>query len=80
MKMINRAEFIEKIVDLFDETDPKEITISAQFRDLEEWSSLIGMGLMAMVTDEYGISINMVELHQCKTFEDISNLINSKLG
>jgi acyl carrier protein len=76
--MINRTEFIEKVIDLFDETDPKEITSQVKFRDLEEWSSLVGMGLMAMVADVYEVSIKAIELEKAQTLEDVANLIDSK--
>ena len=77
--MINREDFIKKVRDLFDETVPSEISLNSRFRDLEEWSSLIGMGLMAMSSDEYKISITPAELQKVQTFEELAQVIDHKL-
>lgn len=71
-------DFIKKFADQFDDTDPSEIKADTKFRDLEEWGSLIGMGVIALSKTEYGKTITGKELRQCDTVEDIFNLIASK--
>jgi acyl carrier protein len=71
-------EFIEIFADQFDDTDPSEIKADTKFRDLDEWGSLIGMGVIALSKTEYGKTITSKELRQCETVEDIFNLIASK--
>lgn len=41
-------EFVENFAEQFDDTDASEITASCVFRDLEEWSSLVGMSVIAL--------------------------------
>lgn len=71
-------EFVENFADLFDDTDPSEITASTVFHDLDEWSSLTGMGCIALAKTQYGKTITGAELKACVTVEDAFNLINNK--
>lgn len=71
-------EFVANFAEQFDETDASEITASTEFHDLEEWSSLTGMGIIALAKTEYGKTITGKELRECETVEDVFNLIASK--
>lgn len=71
-------DFVANFADLFDDTDPSEIKADTHFRNLDEWSSLIGMSIIAMAKTEYGKSVSGTELRTCNTVEDIYNLIASK--
>lgn len=71
-------EFIEKFAEQFDDTDPSEITASTRFHELEEWSSIIGMCILALAKTEYGKSISGDELKKCVKVEDVYNLIDNK--
>lgn len=71
-------EFVANFAEQFDDTDASEITPSCVFHDLDEWSSLVGMSVIALAKTEYGKSITGAELKACVTVEDVFNLINSK--
>ncbi len=71
-------EFVTNFAELFDETDASEINAATFFHDLDEWSSLTGMGVIALVKTKYGKSISGKELRECETVEDIFNLVASK--
>lgn len=71
-------EFISAFADQFDDTDVSEITADCKFHDLEEWSSLTGMGVIAMARTMYGKQISGAEIRSCETVEDLFNLINGK--
>lgn len=71
-------EFVANFADQFDDTDPSEIKAETVFRDLEEWSSLVGMGVIALAKTVYGKSITGAELKGCSTVEDVFKLINNK--
>lgn len=71
-------EFVANFADLFDDTDVSEITPSCVFHDLDEWSSLTGMSIIALAKTEYGKSITGAKLRACITVEDVFNLINNK--
>ena len=71
-------KFIEKLADQFDDTDPEEIQAETKFLDLDEWSSLTGMSVIAMAKTTYGKTITGKEIRECETVEDLYNLIASK--
>ena len=71
-------KFIEYFTELFDDTDASEITATTAFHDLEEWSSLTAMGVIAFVKTKYGKTITGKEMKECVTVEDLFNLISSK--
>ena len=58
-------EFIVNFANQFDETDPDEIKADTKFHDLAEWSSLTGMGVIAMAKTIYGKTISGREIREC---------------
>lgn len=71
-------EFVSNFAEQFDDTDPSEIKVDTRFHELEEWSSLLGMSVIAMARTQYGKTITGKEIRECETVEDLFNLIASK--
>lgn len=71
-------DFIKNFAEQFDETDSTEIKANTEFHELEEWSSLTSMGIIAMVKTEYNKTITGKEIRECDTIEDLFNLITNK--
>lgn len=71
-------DFISNFAEQFDDTDASEIQAGTKFHDLEEWSSLIAMSVIALVKTQYGKTITGKEMKECVTVEDLFNLIASK--
>ena len=71
-------EFIENFAEQFDDTDASEIQADTDFHELDEWGSLTGMGVIAMVKTTYGKTITGKEIRECVTVEDLFNLVASK--
>ena len=71
-------EFIENVAEQFDDTDASEIQADTEFHELDEWGSLTGMGVIAMVKTTYGKTITGKEIRECVTVEDVFNLVASK--
>ena len=76
---MNLQEFIQNFADQFDDTDASEITATTNFRDLDEWSSLIALSIIAMVDEEYDVTLKGDDIKNAKTVEDLFNTVNSKL-
>lgn len=68
-------EFIQNFADQFDETDASVFNENTLFHDLDEWSSLIGLSLIAMIDEEYGVVIKGDELRSAKTIMDVYNIV-----
>ncbi len=71
-------EFIELFADLFDEIETSNFTAETDFRDNDEWSSLIGLSVIAMVDDEFDVSLGGNDIKNSKTIADIYNKIVEK--
>ena len=71
-------EFIENFAEQFDDTDASEIQANTEYHELDEWGSLVGMGVIAMVKTTYGKTITGKEIRECVTVEDLFNLVESK--
>lgn len=71
-------DFIERFADQFDDTDASEIMAETHYRELDEWSSLIAMSVIAMAKTEYGKTLTGSEIRTCETVLDLFNVIASK--
>ena len=71
-------EFIDSFVEQFDDTEASEITVYTKFKDLDEWSSLIAMGVIALVRTQYGKTVTGKEIRTCETVKDLFDLVSSK--
>lgn len=71
-------EFIANFADQFDETDASVFTAETKFRELEEWSSLIALSVMAMIDDEYDVQLTANEMREAQTIQDLFNMVSSK--
>lgn len=72
------SKFIENFAEQFDETDPSEITANTNFRDLDEWSSLMALSIIAMVDEEYDVQLKGNDIREAHTVEDLFNTVKSK--
>ena len=72
------TEFIEKLANQFDDTDLSEFQPDTNFQELDEWSSLTSLGIIALVRTEYGKKISAQEIRSCKTIEELYMLAESK--
>jgi len=68
-------DFIEKLRDLFEDSDPEEITAETYFQELGEWSSLSALSVIAMVKTDYERNITGKEIRSCGTVEELFNFI-----
>ena len=72
-------EFVELFAEQFDETDASEILATTVFHDLDEWSSLIGLSIIAMVDEEFDVALKGDDVKKSVTIEDLYNKVIEKL-
>ncbi len=72
-------EFIQNFADQFDDTDASVFTPETEFKELDEWSSLIALSVIAMVDEEYEVTLKGDDIKNSKTIEDLFNDIKSKI-
>ena len=71
-------EFIKTFASLFEETDVEEIKAETKFRELDEWSSLLALSVIAMADEEYEVQLRGDDMRSAKTVEDLYNIIKSR--
>ena len=72
-------QFIEYFSDLFDETESDTIEATTQFKDLEEWSSLVALSVIAMIDEEYDVEFRGDDIRNSTTVEDLYNTVLQRL-
>lgn len=72
-------EFVELFAEQFDDTDASEIKAETVFHDIDEWSSLIGLSVIAMVDEEFDIALKGDDVKNSVTVEDLYNKVIAKL-
>lgn len=71
-------DFIKKFAEQFEETAPEAIQAETEFKNLEEWSSLTALSVLAMVDEEYDIALKGDDIKNAVTVEDLFNKVVSK--
>ena len=69
-------EFIELFQEQFDETE--DIQASTVFHDLDEYSSLIALSIIAMIDEEFNVTVKGDDMRSSVTVEDLYNIVKSK--
>jgi acyl carrier protein len=71
-------EFIENFANQFDDTDASVFTADTKFKEVEEWSSLTALSVIAMIDEEYDVTIKGDDIRKSTTIQDLFNLVQSK--
>lgn len=71
-------EFIEKFAEIFDNTDALTLTPNTKFRELDEWSSLSALGVIALADEEFDVELSGNEMRQANTIQELFDLISNK--
>lgn len=73
-------QFVMDFAECFDDTDASEFSSNLKFKELEEWSSLSGLGIIAMCKKKFGVKITGAEIMESDTIQDVYNLVMEKRG
>ena len=71
-------EFVALFAEQFDDTDASEIKADTVFHELEEWSSLIGLSVIAMIDEEFEVAVNANDMVSSVTVEDLYKKVQAK--
>lgn len=71
-------EFIEKFAEIFDDTDATSLSPDTKFRDLDEWSSLSALGLLALADEEFDVELKAEDVRSANTISDLLTIIEGK--
>lgn len=72
-------DFIANFADQFENTEASVFTPETKFRELDEWSSLLALSILAMVDEEYDVQLKGEEMRATNTIQELFDLVESKL-
>ena len=71
-------QFVENFAAQFDDTDASVFAPETKFRDLEEWSSLVALSVMAMVDEEYDVALKGDDIRSANTIGELFEIVKGK--
>ena len=74
---MNINKFLEHFIEAVEIEDVSTVTPHTNFRDLDEWSSLSTLSVIALADEEYGVELNPDVFRKAQTIEDLFNAIQS---
>ena len=71
-------DFVLKFAEQFEETDNLTFTADTEFKNLDEWSSLMALSIIAMIDEEYEVGIKGEDIRSSSTVNDIFEIVKSR--
>lgn len=72
-------EFINNFAEQFDDIDASALNGSTIFKDLDEWNSLVALSVIAMIDEEYDVTLKGNDIIGANTIEDLYNIVQNKM-
>lgn len=71
-------DFIKNFAAQLEDTEVSKIQGNTLFKELNEWSSLMALSIMAMIDEVYDVQINGEDIQKSKTIEDLYNIVKTR--
>lgn len=71
-------EFIQNFADQFDDLDISTINGGTEFKTLDDWNSLVALSVIAMVDEEYDVTIKGDDIRNSRTIEELFNIVKER--
>lgn len=70
--------FLDNIRAQFDDVDASSICLDSEFRNVDGWSSMVGLGIIMMISECYDYEMSANELRSLRTIREIYEFLKSK--
>lgn len=71
-------EFISNFADQFDDVDASALTPETEFKNLDDWNSLVALSVIAMIDEEYDVTVKGNDITGAKTIQDLFNIVSER--
>jgi acyl carrier protein len=71
-------KFIINFAELFEETDTNDFKAETAFKELDEWSSLHALLIIAMADEKYGVKITGEDIRNSTTINDVYEIVKNR--
>jgi acyl carrier protein len=72
-------DFIKQIEEEIEEFEPGVLQPATNYRDIEDWSSMHALIIIALVDTEHDVTLTGEDLRKCDTVQDLYDLVKSRL-
>lgn len=69
--MLTKNKFLEEFYKIFEEMPEGSLTLTTEYKNLEEWDSLIVLSIIAHFDQNYNVIISPQSLYESNTFEEL---------
>ncbi len=76
---MNIQELIEKLEEEIEEVEKGTLTPSTNIRNIDWWSSMHALVIIALVDIEYNVQVSGKDLKEIQTIQDLYDLIVKKI-
>ena len=77
--MKNIEEFLSTLETEFDELEPGTLKPETKFSDLDEWSSMHSLIIIALIDTEYEVTITGEDLMSISKVEELYDIVKSRM-
>ena len=77
--MVSLEEFVKNIEAEIEALEPGTLTADVNYRELEFWSSMYALIIIAYVDIEFSVTLTGNDLRECNTVKDLYILIKSRV-
>ncbi len=78
MNNTNIADFMRQLETELDDMPAGTLTAETNFRDLDDWSSMHALIIIAFIDAEYGVTLTAEDLKEAQTVRDIYLIVQKK--
>ena len=71
--------FIETLESEFDELEPGTLKTDTNFRDLDEWSSMHALIIIALIDTDYDVTITGEDLSNIETVSELYAIVEARM-
>ena len=75
---MKKSEFLELLASILNE-DPQAVKPETELESLGGWDSTGLLGVMATFDSEFGVVADVDPIRNCKTVQDLMNIVGDKL-
>jgi len=75
---MNIDEFINFFLEIFEDIERESVNENTEFKLLDQWDSLVALNLIAMIDQEYDVTITGKDIMKVNTVSELVHLIMAK--
>ncbi len=76
---MTKQEFL-RLLDEIVEVDPGTLEGNMHLEEIETWDSFATMGFIALVDEQFNLTLSPKEIIECETIDDLVDLLNGQIA